>query len=280
MFDFIIQNNYWYMFVQVMVTLLIFPIVSFKRFVQTANAYCDAYYPGAKKDIEKYKAASVKKVLTIASLCLLVGIVVVLHASFNVTELFNWDDQAGLMVLFVLAMVPVATITFVQKGLFNVFKKHSGSKRSASLRQQKWQDLYHKPSVLLLVAGQFVFIGTVSYFANHPFLGFAGYINLAGLLLINGIFAASSYAIYRNNKMGAIQVHEQRQLIKARAVRVNLIVWIIAIYNLSFSMWIAGLGLNELKLILQSVYFQLIIFLTAYTLSIPNPVASKNTSSP
>lgn len=76
------------------------------------------------------------------------------------------------------------------------------------------------------MGGQLIVIGTISYFANHPFVGFAPYVNLLGLLL----------------------------------------------QMLFLSTWIAGLELKSLKLMLQSFYFQLIIFSAAYTLLLPKPL--------
>lgn len=273
MLDSIIQNIYWFMFMQVIVTLLIIPIFSFKRFSNIANTYCNAYYPSAKHDVEDYKSVSIKRLATSVFLCFVIGIAIVVHATVNSTELFNWDNQAGMSILFLLAMIPVAIMAFVQKGLFTLLKQHTGSKRTASLSPQKWLDYYSKFLLFLLIIGQFVFIGTIVYFAKNPFDGFAGYANLIGLLIINLVFIATSFVLYRSKRMGAIQQPEQRKAIKTKALRINTIVWLVAIYHLSISMWIAGLQLEGLKLLTQSLYLQVIIFLTAYTLSLPRPIS-------
>jgi len=271
-FSSLLQDAYWFMFLQVIVTMLIFPAFAFMRFSRIANAYCQAYYPSAKTDVERYKARCSRYIFSTASLCFLAGIAIVGRAFFTSSELFNWDNQAGMIVLFLIAMVPVAVITFVQKGVFTLLKQHAGSKRSASLRVQNWQDFFSKPLILLLIGGQFIFVGTIMYFVNHPFEGFAGYSNLFGLVILNAVFAASSYVIFHSKKLSAVQAPEQRFAIKVRAVRVNLIIWLVAIYYLSLSTWIAGLQIEGLKLLTQSFYFQLIIFLTAYTLSLPKPL--------
>ncbi|MDT0595743.1 hypothetical protein [Glaciecola petra] len=273
MFELLIQNVYWFMFMQVIVTLLVIPIMSFKRFDMIANAYCETYYPSAKSDVEVYKASRVKRLFIISAVCFLIGISVVMHATVSTTELFNWDNQAGMSILFLLAMIPVAIMAFDQKGLFALLKQHIGSKRKASLSPQKWQEYYPKGLLSLLLVGQLVFVSTIIYFAKNPFDGFAGYSNLIGLLIINLVFIATSLVLYRSKRMGAIQEPEQRKAIKIKAIKINTLVWLVAIYHLSISMWIAGLQLEGLKLLTQSVYLQLIIFLTAYTLSLPRPIS-------
>lgn len=272
MFDLMIQNVYWFMFMQVIVTFLVIPIVSFKRFAMIANAYCETYYPSAKSDVEDYKASRVKRLFIVCAVCFFIGISVVIHATVGTTELFNWDNQAGISVLFLLAMIPVAIMAFDQKGLFALLKQHSGSKRTASLSKQNWQEYYSKCLLSFLLVGQLVFIGTINYFAKNPFDGFAGYSNLVGLLIINLVFIATSVVLYRSKRMGAIQQPEQRKAIKIKALRINTIVWLVAIYHLSISMWIAGLQLEGLKLLTQTLYLQVILFLTAYTLSLPRPI--------
>ena len=276
MFESIIQQGYWYMFMQVVVTLLLFPFFNAKRFKDNANAYCARYYPEAKSELEKYKARSftLLTIIVLSSFC--VALAIVVYAYLHKIELLNWDNQAGLSVLFIIAMLPVATIAFMQKGLFSLFKKFADGKRIATLKQANWISYFAIPLLIILVLGQFLFIATVSYFAMHPFAGFAGYYNLFGLLLIDAVFIGVCYAIYNSKKMAAIKAPEERVAIKIKAIKINMIIWIVCIYHLSASMWVAGLELKELNLITQSLYLQVTIFLTAYATSLPKPPKQLN----
>lgn len=275
MFESMIQNGYWYMFMQVVVTLLLLPIYSFKRLSDSTNAYCESFYPVAKSDMQRYKAQRAKVLFAVTLVCFLVAFSIVLHANIHAIELFNWDNQAGLLILFLIAMIPVITIVLIQKRMFSLLKKYADGKRTASLHQQKWQDYFSIPMFLILVGGQFLFVGTVSYFVNHPFDGFAGYGNLVGLLIVNAIFVAICYATFNSKLMATIKLPEQRVAIKVKAVKVIMIIWIVAVYQLSASMWISGLELKQLNLFTQSLYIQFTVFLTAYSTVLPKPSAAK-----
>lgn len=272
MFESIIHNAYWTMFMQVVVTLLLCPLFSVKQFNDSANVYCQRFYPEAKDELQTLKLRYFK-VLFISVLVFFCGsLAIVWYAKTNSMELFNWDNQAGLIVLFAMAILPVIMIGLMQKRLFLVFKKHAGGQRIASLKQQKWQSYISIPLLVLIGIGQFLFILTVHYFVNHPFSGFAGYINLFGLVLIDLIFIVSCLATYRSNKLAIINDLEQRANIKMKAIKVAMMLWIIAIYHVTISLWVSGLEIEGLRLISQSLYLQLALFLAAYCVLLPKPL--------
>jgi cbb3-type cytochrome oxidase subunit 3 len=66
------------------------------------------------------------------------------------------------------------------------------------------------------MSANIVFVATVSYFTEQPFDGFAGFYNLVGLLVINLIFIAIIFAVYRDNKTNILQQSEQRNALKKR----------------------------------------------------------------
>lgn len=261
----------WLLVLQIITTLLVIPILSYKRYEKVASSYSKAYGDEVEKDVNAYVAASAKPFYALVGMLFILGMGVALQAIIGGNELFYWDNQAGLMVLFLVAVVPVIVLSIQQKKLLSRLKRIQGSIRSASLTPQPWSSAMPKPMLLMLVGLQFIFIGTVMYFVNHPFQGFAGYTNLFGLLALDAVFGVTTWMIYHSKKLSAIQIPQQRHAIKARAIHINSILWILALLQITVSMWISGLGLDGVKLITQSLYLQLILLLTAFILSLPNP---------
>lgn len=269
MSNWLTQSNYLMMLLQVLVTLLFVPILSFKMLSSVANNYGVTCYPNATHDVKAWLKKAGKMYLSIVSIALALAAWMVLHAMINGIELLNWDDQSGLMVLFFLAMVPVVVMVLMHRKLFAIFKQHAGSVRSASLRVRIWQDYISLPLLLLIILANILFIGTVMYFVNHPFEGFAGYTNLLGLAVIDTIFIFIIFAVYRDNKTNSHNDPEQRDALKKRAIHINMLILAIAISHISLSMWIQGSGLGAYKILAQSMYFQLILVVTAFAFTLP-----------
>jgi len=55
MFELMLQSGYWYMFLQVLVTLVLLPIYSFKRLTDNVHAYSEIYCTAAKADLYGYQ---------------------------------------------------------------------------------------------------------------------------------------------------------------------------------------------------------------------------------
>lgn len=272
MSDWFTQANHLMMVIQVVVTLVLVPIMSYKILLNIANNYGVHRYPKASTDVKQWLKTSGRTYWLTVFIILTVAGGIVLHAIFNGTELLNWDDQSGLMVMYLLSMIPVVVMVLMHKALFNIFKKHAGSKRTASLRVRNWRDYISVPLLGLIVIANIVLIATVLYFVVHPFDGFAGYVNLVGLAILDGLFIVIITLVYRNNKTHGLQQPEQRDALKKRAIHINMLILAIAIFNISMSMWIQGSELVNYKLLLQSLYFQVILVVTALSLTLPKSV--------
>ncbi|MFT5278161.1 MAG: hypothetical protein ACI8VI_001803 [Granulosicoccus sp.] len=275
MFDWLTQSNYLLMFMQVLITLLLVPLFSFKRLSQIAKEYGVKTYPSAKADVEDYLQKASKTYKTTVAVFLILAIAIVLHAATKQIELFDWDDQSGLTILYLIAMVPVIVMVFIHKKLFGVLKKHEGSKRSASLKAKQWIDYLSRPIVAMVLVGQITLIATVVYFVSDPFDGFAGYVNLLGLLVLDVVFIGIFVVVYRDNNMFGIQNPDHRDALKRRVIQVNMLIWILATLQISLSMWVSGSGLLEYKLAVQSLYLQVILVITAFALTLPKSMFNK-----
>lgn len=267
MFESFIQSAYWFMLVQVIVTLLVFPKINTQRSMDAIKSYLLVYYPEAEKEVKQYLAKRLPMVWLAVALCFTLAMIIVLSAFVYETELFNWDNQAGLIVLFFIGFAPVLALTIVQRGIFQIFKQYTGGVRTASLQPRSYLHYFPKPMLVFLVFTQFLFVATVAYFIAHPFDGFAGAGNLLGLLFLNLIFVLVSYVILTTNKLVTVKDATQREIIKSKGIKINLAIWIIAVLQLSVSMWLTGLDMKEYSLFAQSIYFQIILFLSAYSLT-------------
>ena len=261
----------WLLLLQVLVTLLIAPLFSYQRYRKVSEHYAISYSSAVQNEVLTQVKESSRFFYIVVLAGFLIGASASLHAIFTQKELFNWDNQAGLIVLFLLAMIPIMVLSLQQKNLLQTLSLHTGGIRTASLSPLQLRNLLPKPLIILIIGLQFIFIGTVQYFVNHPFEGFAGYTNLFGLLMLDLIFCFVTWAIYRSKKLNAIQIPQQRNAIKSRAIRINMLIWALALFQITQSMWTSGMELDSLKLVFQSAYLQIIILLSAFTLALPTP---------
>jgi hypothetical protein len=253
----------------VIVTFIVAPMLGFYRFQQLAKTYQYNLNEEQLLSLNTLMEKGTRVFFTKVILFFLIGTCIVGVAITTQSELLNWDDQAGLVVLFLLAVAPIIQLTLLQKAYFARVSSFQSGVRTASLQADRLVDYVSKPLLLLLIAVHFIFVGSVFYFMNHPFEGFAGGVNFLGLLILDGVFMATSYAIYHSTKFNAISSPAFRQQIKLRAIKINTIVWILAIANLVVSFWMSGSYLSEYKIYAQSIYLQVILVIGALVLSLP-----------
>jgi hypothetical protein len=278
MSEWLMQSNYMIMILQVLVTLVIVPILSSVKLKNIANQYGLVRYPQAKSDVEQYLKISQKRYWSSVVMVTLLVSFMLGHAIVNQTELLNWDDQSGLMVMYLLSMVPVVIMLLTHRHLFNIFKQHAGNKRTASLRVRTLKEYVSIPDLVLVVIANAVFVVTVMYFVKHPFDGFAGYANLFGLIVLNAVFAIIIVILYRDNKTYGLASPEHRDALKKRAIHINMLILVFAVCHISLSMWVQGTELVAFKIIIQSLYFQVMLAATAFSLTLPKSVFQQITA--
>jgi hypothetical protein len=266
------------MILQVLVTLVIVPVLSFSKLKNIANQYGLVRYPQAKSDVEQYLRASQKRYWSSVVIVTLLVSLMLVHAIVNQTELLNWDDQSGLMVMYLLSMIPVVIMVLTHRHLFNIFKQHAGNKRTASLRVRTWKEYVSLPNLVLVLIANVVFVTTVIYFVKHPFDGFAGYANLFGLITLDAVFAFIIVVLYRDNKTNGLESPEHRDALKKRAIHINMLILALAVFHISLSMWVQGTELVAFKIIIQSLYFQVVLVISAFSLTLPKSVFQNTTS--
>lgn len=271
------QSNYMIMILQVLVTLVIVPVLSFSKLKNIANQYGLVRYPKAKSDVEQWLRVSQKRYWSSVVIVTLLVSFMLVHAIVNQTELLNWDDQSGLMVMYLLSMIPVVIMVLTHRHLFNIFKQHAGNKRTASLRVRTWKEYVSIANLVLVLIANVVFVTTVIYFVKHPFDGFAGYANLFGLIALDAVFAFIIVVVYRDNKTNGLESPEHRDALKKRAIHINMLILALAVFHISLSMWVQGSELVAFKIIVQSLYFQVVLVITAFSLTLPKSVFQNTT---
>ncbi|MFC3093854.1 hypothetical protein DRW07_10270 [Alteromonas sediminis] len=266
------QTNYIMMFIQIFITLVVVPIFTFRHFSHQTQQ-CRAHLEDVDSvEVKQFQSKAAMMYWTSVGFAFGFTMIIVLTAFVKKTELLNWDNQTGLMLLFLIAMVPLLVIMGLHKKLLNLYKEKAGGKRYAALDNNSWKTYLSRPLLALVGVANITYTASVVYFSQHPFEGFAGYYNLLGQLILNAFFAAILYVIYRDNKSVNFSLPEHKERFKKRAMKINLLVLALALFQITLMMWVQGSGLIEYKLIIQSLYFQLVLVLTAITFKLPDAI--------
>ncbi|GLR70572.1 hypothetical protein [Agaribacter marinus] len=277
MFEWLTQNQYFIISMQVLVTMLIVPIMSSRLLTSITFNYGLKTFPDASAELKAFLVSAKKVFWTLVVFIFCFSCALVIHAMVNNTELLNWDNQSGLMVLYLLSMLPIITMSLMHRRLFKVLKAYSGSKRTASLRPRLLKDFVSRPLLAMIVAANLLFVITVLYFVQHPFDGFAGYANLVGLIVLDILFTVIIVVVFKDNKSGAFAKPEQRDAFKRKAIHINMLILALALFHISLSIWVAGTDLREYKLLTQSLFLQLVLVITAATLTLPKEMFQTDT---
>ena len=279
MFDGLLQSHYFVMVLQITVTLVIVPLYSYKILSKTANEYGVRTYPKAVTEVQRLLYRSSKIYWGTVAFLLIFNGILVASAINKQGELLAWDDQSGIMIMYLLAMIPVVLMIFIHKRLFKILKTHAGGKRSASLQPKRLMNFISKPLLILIGLANLVFLGSVFYFVQHPFDGFAGYGNLIGLLALNLLFGGIIGFVFRDNKSGNFSHPDHRDAFKRKVIHINMLILALAVLHIALSLWVAGSELREYKILVQSIYLQMVLVITANMLTLPRAMFGKQTES-
>lgn len=264
----------WIALVQVLVTLVVVPLMSLKRFETQARQYLtdQAIANGDCESITQLVKKTKTRYLMSVTILLFFALGIVAHAMFYQVELLAWDNQSGLIVLCLMAVIPVFMVGRFQYQFLAIIKAKLKGIRTASLASKPLLGMIPSIAIFTLIGAHLIYVYTVYYFNQHPFDGFAGYYNLLGALVIDGIFLFAMRSIYLNKKLNAIQDPEQRISLKTRSINISLAAWNLALLYLSLSLWINGLNQDLLSLLVQSIYLQISIVVAAFVFRMPRSI--------
>ncbi|GAB3002726.1 hypothetical protein [Psychrosphaera aestuarii] len=275
-----ILGFYLAVILQVVITTVLIPINVKGQFSQYLLSFSEEAYPqlytASSEVIKKY----LSYYLTLSFVISLSSFYLIYLSISNQQELFNWDNQSGIIVLFVMSLLPFFFLIFINKKFFQLLKDFSSNKRSASLTHRRWQDFISTPSIILLGLGHLLFITVNSYFQQFPFQGYAGYTNYLGLLFLDTVNVITIALIVRGKNLAQLKSEHKKRLFQAKAINVNVTIWIIAVYYITMTLILAGAELRDFSLIMQSVYFIFVyIMVNRLFVGENKPNDNKNTSS-
>jgi len=262
---------------QISVTTVFVPLKIKSQFSKYLSFYTEEDHPALYTSSSKVIDYALRFYL-LMSISIAVVSFYFLYSSFtNKQELFNWDNQSGIMVLFVMSLLPLFFLIFVNKRYFKLLKDHASKKRTASLVIRRWQDFIPKFSIALLVLGHILFVSVNQYFQQQPFDGFAGYVNYLGVIFLDTVNLVVISLIIKGKNLSQVNGEDKKRIFQARAIKINVTIWIIAIYYLVIALLLAGAELRDYALVIQSLYFVLIyvmvnkLFVSSSDVTPPHP---------
>lgn len=208
-----------------------------------------------------------KQFRTLNGVVLFVGLAILAHAYWTgQKELLAWDTQGTLTVYFLLQLVPFMLMGIKGMKYHQMMRQNDdSSRRTAALQPRKLTD-YVSVSLLWLTAiSALIMVLTIIYMHYHPFQGFAGLWNLLYMGGLNLFFFVMIFFQIRGKKTDPHQsTHDHSAQIRLIS-QVLVMGWLAANFFMITNMWMSWRQLHELKDVVQSVYFTLIILLMSQT---------------
>lgn len=125
----------------------------------------------------------------------------------------DWTDgpvEALVCVYFLVQVLPFGLIAWTAVKLNGHRSSLLESKRKAMLERRGLFDFISPFTVALAVVWYFLFAAFVFYLQRHPFVGFAGLVNIGGITLVYALQAAIVYAMLYGKKSNPFETHEGR----------------------------------------------------------------------
>jgi MFS family permease len=186
----------------------------------------------------------------------------------------DWDDgpvEVLLTIHFIVAqMLPLALIGWLGVKFNTKYKRPlPQGRRTAVLQRRGLFDFVSPFVVLLAVVCYFLFAGFVLYLREHPFPGFAGLVNLAGVTLVYAVQATIIYVMLYGKNWNPLDTHEGRLRTIGLAVRCNVYSCIIIVAYLSLNLALTKAELQRWEPFAMSVFFVIIALVASMGYAVP-----------
>ncbi|WP_293745896.1 hypothetical protein [uncultured Paraglaciecola sp.] len=211
-----------------------------------------------KKQILKYRNANF--------LMMILGIFIfVFSIAIGADELLGWDSQSVSSFYFMLQMAPLIWVAIISTNYAKLLRKlNQGPSRKAQLSPRKLTDFIGKNYLYALAIGHITYIVLIWYLVQHPFDGFAGYINLLGLAIIDLILAGGIYYYVYFQKPDPLQPEQVRIRDTRRTVYLFVLSGMAVLIKLSVDLILSALDMRDYQDIVSCIYFQLIVASIVY----------------
>lgn len=198
---------------------------------------------------------------------LTVGILIVMHGLYYKTdEMLGWDSQSVIMIFYVIQVIPLAFLALFSERYFKKMRsKNRVSIRTAQLAPRRLTSYASKWLIGLAITVYVLFVILVAVISEYPFDGFAGYVNVFGVTLLNGFFALIIYKYVYGKKTDPHQSDEDRFQKTSRVVKLMLFSSIAATVSISIHFLLSTFDLRHLNDVVASIYYQIIMLVMILT---------------
>ena len=172
----------------------------------------------------------------------------------------NWDEGTvdALVAVYFLAAYLLPLVLSAWVGV-RFTKEHRRSlvqaKRTATLQRRGLFDFVSPFVVALAALGYVLFAAFVLYLRLHPFLGFAGFINLGALTLVYALNAFVVYMTLHGKKRNPFGTHEGRLHMIGLTVKSSVYSCIVIVVYLSLNFSLRLLDMKRWEPFALSVFF-------------------------
>lgn len=225
-----------------------------------SNYPCDQYpklYPISADKIHQ----KINQLMSLTYGVLVLGAVLVVHGLYAQSdEMLGWDSQSVIMIYYMLQVIPLVLLAFFGERYFKKMRRvNEATVRRAQLSPRNITNYVSKTFIGLAIGVYLMFIVLVAYITEHPFDGFAGYINVLGVTLLNVFFGVGIYRSVYGKKIDPHQTNEDRFNQTSRVVKLMLFCSIAATVNISLNFLLSTLDLRHLNDVVASIYYQIIM---------------------
>lgn len=198
---------------------------------------------------------------------LTIGILIVMHGLYYKTdEMLGWDSQSVIMIFYVIQVIPLAFLALFSERYFKKMRsKNRASIRTAQLAPRRLTSYASKWLIGLAITVYVLFVILVAVISEYPFDGFAGYVNVFGVTLLNGFFALIIYKYVYGKKTDPHQSDEDRFQKTSRVVKLMLFSSIAATVSISIHFLLSTFDLRHLNDVVASIYYQIIMLVMILT---------------
>lgn len=198
---------------------------------------------------------------------LTIGILIVMHGLYYKTdEMLGWDSQSVIMIFYVIQVIPLAFLALFSERYFKKMRsKNRVSIRTAQLAPRRLTSYASKWLIGLAITVYVLFVILVAVISEYPFDGFAGYVNVFGVTLLNGFFALIIYKYVYGKKTDPHQSDEDRFQKTSRVVKLMLFSSIAATVSISIHFLLSTFDLRHLNDVVASIYYQIIMLVMILT---------------
>ena len=214
-------------------------------------------YPISAVDITR----KIGRLMFISQLVMAIGVVIIVHGIWTQSsEMLGWDSQSVITIFYMMQIAPLVMLAVFSERYFKRMRAlNQDVIRRASLTPRKLSNYAPNWLIGIALATYLFFVGLVIFIAQHPFDGFAGYVNILGVTGLNVFFGFIIYKAVYGKKKDPHQTDDDRFKQSSRIAKLMLFGSIAATINISMHFLLSTLDLRHLNDVVSSIYYQVLM---------------------